>query len=90
MNFSITLNKEQVKKKPGFHLRMLKPKSSQSSECTHIHQTSRKHLTNIICQKADSNCILGKERKGVLLVEFKQQGTIITAEVIVENTKKKV
>jgi hypothetical protein len=30
--------------KPGFHLWMLKPKSSQSSGCTHIHQTSRKSL----------------------------------------------
>jgi histone-lysine N-methyltransferase SETMAR len=30
--------------KPGFHLWMLKPKSSQSSGCTHTHQTSWKCL----------------------------------------------
>jgi hypothetical protein len=40
MNFSVTLYDWQAMK-PGFHLWMLEPKSSQSSGCTHIHQTSR-------------------------------------------------
>jgi hypothetical protein len=30
--------------KPGYHLWKMKPKSSQSSGCTHIHQTSRNNL----------------------------------------------
>jgi hypothetical protein len=34
--------------KPGFHLWMMKPKSSRSSGCTHIHQTSRKS-SNKLC-----------------------------------------
>jgi hypothetical protein len=34
-----------------FHLWMLKPQSSQSSQCTHIHQTSWKSYRNIVCQK---------------------------------------
>jgi hypothetical protein len=44
--------------KPGFLWRMLKPKSSQSSGCTHIHQTSRKQTLSA-CKKADDNCFLG-------------------------------
>jgi hypothetical protein len=50
---------------PGFHLWMLKPKSSQSSGCTHIHQTNRKGLNKrslparklMVC-----NCFLRQER----------------------------
>jgi hypothetical protein len=49
----------------------------------HTHSPNKlKSLTNIICQKADGNCFLGK--KEVLLVEFKQ-GTTVTAEVIVKH-----
>jgi hypothetical protein len=39
--------------KSGFHLWMLKPKSSQSSGCTHIHN---------VYQRAGGNCFLGQER----------------------------
>jgi hypothetical protein len=35
--------------KPGFHLLILKAKSSQRSGCTHIHQTRRKGLNRLIC-----------------------------------------
>jgi hypothetical protein len=44
-----------------FHLQILKPNNSQSSECTHIHQTNRKMLTKV-CLEADGNCFLGEER----------------------------
>jgi hypothetical protein len=47
--------------KPGFNLWMLKPKSSQSTGCTHIHQTSQKCL-NKVYQKADGNCFLWQKR----------------------------
>jgi hypothetical protein len=42
---------------------VLKPKSSQSSGCTHFHQTSwKKVLKNAVGHKADGNCFLGQER----------------------------
>jgi hypothetical protein len=45
--------------KRGFHLWKLKPRSSQSSGCTHIHQTSRRSLNKRL---PESNCFLGQER----------------------------
>jgi hypothetical protein len=50
--------------KPGFHLWMLKPKSSQSSGCTHIHQTSWKslHKRCLPARKLIANCFLEQER----------------------------
>jgi hypothetical protein len=62
----------------------VKPKNSQSSVRTHIHQTNRKSL-NKRCQKVDGNYLL--DRKGVLMVEFMQQGTTITSEVYFETLK---
>jgi hypothetical protein len=44
---------------------MLKPKSSQSSGCTYIHQASQKSLKNIAYQKANGNCFLGQDRSAV-------------------------
>jgi hypothetical protein len=70
---------------------MLKPKSSQSSGCTHIHQTSRKFKQTLsACQKADGSCLMGQDRKGVPMVEFMQQGTTITSEEYCETLKKKL
>jgi hypothetical protein len=39
-----------------------------------------------VCQEADGNCFW--DRKGVLMVEFMQQGTKITSEVYCETLKK--
>jgi hypothetical protein len=67
---------------------MLKPKNSQTSECTHIHQTSPpKKFKQMLSanQKADGNCFLGQ--KTVLMVEFMQQGTTIMSEVYCEAPK---
>jgi hypothetical protein len=60
---------------------MLKPKSSQSSGCTHIH---RKSLN--VCWKADGNCFLGRERSS-------DGGIIVTRDhndvtSVLQNTKK--
>jgi histone-lysine N-methyltransferase SETMAR len=58
---------------------MLKQKSSQSSGCTHIHQTSKnagKLMATVFW-----------DRKGLLMVEFMQRGTTILSEVYC-NTKK--
>jgi hypothetical protein len=67
--------------KPGFYLWMLKPKSGQSSVCTHIHQRSRKSLNErcLPSRKLMSAVFWGS--KGVLMVKFMQQGTTITSEV---------
>jgi hypothetical protein len=86
MNFSITSYEYHVMK-PAFHLRMLKPKRSQSSRCTYIHNTCRKSL--------NKRCLLARkllatvfwDMKGVLMVEFMQQGTTITSEVYYETLK---
>jgi hypothetical protein len=71
--------------KPGFHLWMLKPKSSKGSGYAYIRQTNFKQ-TLPACQKADENCFLGEER--VLMVEFMQQGTIIILELYCETLTK--
>jgi hypothetical protein len=34
-----------------------------NSGCAHIHQTSRKVSTNVVCQKADDNSLLGQDRR---------------------------
>jgi hypothetical protein len=65
---------------------MLKPKSSQSSGCTHIHQTTRKSLTKRLPARKLMAAVFW-DRKGVLMVEFKQQGTTITPEVCYETLK---
>jgi hypothetical protein len=48
--------------KHGFHLWMVKPKSSQSSGCTHLPNKPKKFIQTSACQKADGNCFLGQER----------------------------
>jgi hypothetical protein len=40
------------------------------------------------CQKADGKCFLEQDRKGVVMVEFMQQGTTIMSEVYCETLKK--
>jgi hypothetical protein len=75
--------------KPGFHLWMLKPKSSHSSGCTHIRQTSWKSLNKCVPAKKLMKTLFW-DRKGVLIVEFMQQGTTITSEVYCETLKKTV
>jgi hypothetical protein len=50
--------------KPVFNLWMLQPKSTQTSECTNVQQTSRKAFEQMLSvfQIADVNCFLGQER----------------------------
>jgi hypothetical protein len=60
----------------------------QSKQCLHTHFTKQavKVYTNVVCQKAGGNCFW--DRKGGLMVEFMQQGTIITSDVYWETLKK--
>jgi hypothetical protein len=69
--------------KPGFHLsllKLLKPKSSQSSGCTHIHQTSPKILNKCLPARKLMETVFW-DREGLLMVEFMLQGTTIISEV---------
>jgi hypothetical protein len=67
--------------KPGVHLSTFTPDSSQRSGCTHSHQTSRRSLNKrcLPVRKLMETVFL--DRKGVLVVEFMQQGTTIMSEV---------
>jgi hypothetical protein len=63
--------------------------SSQNRGCTHIHQTNRKSLNKRCLSARKLMATVFCDRKGVLMVEFTQQGTTITSEVCcVRNTKK--
>jgi hypothetical protein len=66
---------------------MLKPKSSQSSGCMHIHQTSQKSLNKRLPARK-LMAIVFWDRKEVLMVEFMQQGTTIMSEVYCNTLKK--
>jgi histone-lysine N-methyltransferase SETMAR len=66
---------------------MLKPNSSQSSACKHIHQTSRKRL-NKRCLPESWWQLFSVGRKGVLMVEFMQRGMTITSEMYCETLKR--
>jgi hypothetical protein len=76
--------------KPGYHLWMLKAKSSQSSGCTYIHQTNRKSLNKCCLPARKLMATDFSDRKGVLMVEFMQQGTTTTSEMYCETLKKQV
>jgi hypothetical protein len=52
---------------------MLKPKSSENSGCTHIEQTSQKSLNKRLPARKLMETVFW-EKKGVLIVEFMQQG----------------
>jgi hypothetical protein len=65
----------------------MRPKSNQSSGCTHIHQTSRKSLNNhCFCARKLMAAVFW-DKKGVLMVEFMQQGTAVTSQVCCETLK---
>jgi hypothetical protein len=49
-----------------------KRKSSQSSECKHIHQTSQKSLNKYCLAVRKLMAAVFWDRKGVLMVEFMQ------------------
>jgi hypothetical protein len=54
---------------------------------TFTKQAKKKLYTNVY-QEAGGNCFLEQDWKGVLMVEFMQQGTTITSEVYCEILKK--
>jgi hypothetical protein len=58
---------------------MLKPKSSQNSGCTHSPNRPKKFKETLSARKLMATVFC--DRKGVLIVEFMQQGTTITSEV---------
>jgi hypothetical protein len=63
----------------------------QSKQWMHIHLPNKqKRFKQMLsaCQKADGNCFLRQDKKGVLMVEFMQQGATITSEVYCETIKK--
>jgi hypothetical protein len=63
----------------------------QSKQWTHIRSQNKLKMfkqTLFACQKADGNCFLGQNKKGVLMVKFMQQGTTITSEVYCETLNK--
>jgi hypothetical protein len=64
---------------------MLKPKCSQSSGCTHIHQKAGKFKQSLSARKLMATVFW--DRKGVLMVDFMQQETTITREVYCELLK---
>jgi hypothetical protein len=61
----------------------VKTKSNQSSRCVHIYQKAEKFLP---ARKLMETVFW--DRKGVLMVEFMQQGTTLTSEVYCETLKK--
>jgi hypothetical protein len=65
---------------------MLKPKSSQSSGCTLNNQTSRKKFKQMLSARKLMATVFW-DRKGVLMVEFMQQGTTIMSEENCESPK---
>jgi hypothetical protein len=73
----------------GFIFECWNQKSSQSSGSTHIHQTGRRSLNKccLPARKLVAAVVLG--RKGVLTVEFMQQGTTMW-EVYCKTLKKTV
>jgi hypothetical protein len=73
--------------KPRFHLLMLKQMSSQSSGCTQIHHTSWKSLNKHCLPARKLMVTIFWDWKDVLMVEFMQQGTIITSEVYCKTPK---
>jgi histone-lysine N-methyltransferase SETMAR len=64
---------------------MLKPKSSQSSGCTHSPNKPEKFKQTLSARKLMATVFW--DRKGVLTVKFLQQGTTITSEVHCETLK---
>jgi hypothetical protein len=67
--------------KRGFHFRMLKPNSSQSNGCTHIHQTSWKSLNR--------RCLPARKVMATVFWDkkFMQQETTIVSQVHCETLK---
>jgi hypothetical protein len=63
----------------------------QSKQWRHTHSPKKpkKKLKQTLsaCQKADGNCFLGQDKKG-LVMQFMQQGTKIMSEVYCETLKK--
>jgi hypothetical protein len=74
--------------KSRFYLWMLKPKSSQSSGCTNIHQTSWKSLRKCSRPARKLMATVFWDSKWVLTVEFMQQGVTIMSEVYCKTLKK--
>jgi hypothetical protein len=74
--------------KPGFHLWILMPKSSQSNGCTHIHQTSRKSLSKHCLSARKMIATIFCEGKGVMMVKFMQKWTPLTSELYCETLEK--
>jgi hypothetical protein len=60
-------------------------KESQSSGCTHIHQTSRKSLKQTSARKLMATVFWDKS--GVPTVELMQQGATVTSELYCESLK---
>jgi hypothetical protein len=73
--------------KPGFHLWMLEPKSSQSSGCTYTYQTSWKTLNKRLPAKKLMATVFW-DWKGVLIVEFMQRWATIVSDVYCKTLKK--
>jgi hypothetical protein len=75
--------------KPGFHLWMLKSKSSKSSGCIHIHTTNKLKILSKHCLPARKlmTAVFWK-RKGVLTVEFMKQRGNNNVRSVLWNTKK--
>jgi hypothetical protein len=72
--------------KPAFNLWMLKPKSSQSSKCTHFHQRSRKCLKKPYSASKLLETVFW-DRTGLLLMQFMQQGITIRSQIYCKTLK---
>jgi hypothetical protein len=48
------------------------------------HSQNKPKIKKKVCQKADGTSFLGQDKKGVVMVEFMQQGTTITSKMYCE------
>jgi hypothetical protein len=76
MNFSVTWYELQVMKPVSFV--NVEPKECQSSGCTYINQTSKRSLNKHCWPARKLMVTVFWNRKGVLMVEFMQQGTTMS------------
>jgi hypothetical protein len=86
MNFSVT-SYELTGDKTWVSSVHVETREHQSSGCTHIHTTSQKSLNKRLPVRKLMTAVFWA-RKGVLMVEFMQQGTRVTSEVYCKTLKK--
>lgn len=72
--------------KPGFNTIHRKQNDNRNNGCIQIHQTNQRNSKNLQQQKDHCYCVW--DQQGVLLVEFMEPGTTITAAVYCETLRR--